>query len=99
LEPAFSFSAFPDVGQTTDPANIDLSAIEQALPFLPRNFSDEFRWETESLSNVCRKCSTERLCNFCLAGTESQHDDPLDSNYTCFREIEPDRLRFRPTRY
>ena len=65
---------FPGVGQTTNPADMDLASIEQGLPFLPRNTFDEFNRNTELLSDECRKALAERFSNLCLAGRKSQHD-------------------------
>jgi hypothetical protein len=66
------FGDFTDVGESADPANVDLANIQAALSFLPGYIQLNLDWDGQALRNVTCQVAGEKIHVGSLAGGNGQ---------------------------
>src|SRR5262245_43589078 len=72
FDPGLRQSGLPHVRQSAYPANLNLTSVEEAFSFLPRNAVDEFDVDTKAPGKVSRNFTAELVRVLSHTGSYSQ---------------------------
>src|SRR5215470_1315170 len=72
FDPGRRLIRFPDVGQTTNPTDVDLPRIQQAFTFLPGDVVNKLRGYLQPLGNISGNLTADEVCILGHARGDSQ---------------------------
>src|SRR5262245_11453252 len=85
FDPSNRLIRLPDIGQATNPTDVDLPRIQQAFTFLPGDVVNELRGYLQPFGNISGNLTAYEICILSHARGDSQklHSTSIKKSATC----------------